>query len=63
MVFTVENAETPQIRCGNCDKLLGKGTALDLAIKCPRCGAINHIRSGRTADTEDRESQHGASDA
>ncbi|MDR2744039.1 MAG: Com family DNA-binding transcriptional regulator [Desulfovibrio sp.] len=35
--------EAPQIRCGHCNKLLGKGTALDLAIKCPRCGYINHI--------------------
>jgi phage FluMu protein Com len=25
--------------------LLGKGNALDLAIKCPRCGHINHIRT------------------
>jgi len=27
------------------DKLLGKGVALDLAIKCPRCGTINHLRN------------------
>jgi phage FluMu protein Com len=40
----MERDETPQIRCGNCNKLLGKGTALDLAIKCPRCGCINHVK-------------------
>jgi phage FluMu protein Com len=39
-----DKEDAPQIRCGNCDKLLGKGTALDLAIKCPRCGCINHIQ-------------------
>jgi phage FluMu protein Com len=44
-----ERDDTPQIRCGNCDKLLGKGTALDLAIKCPRCGHINHIKEGQRA--------------
>lgn len=29
-----EKDDAPQIRCGNCDKLLGKGTALDLEIRC-----------------------------
>jgi len=33
------------IRCGNCNKLLARGQALDLTIKCPRCGAINHVRA------------------
>ena len=36
--------EPPQIRCGNCNRLLGKGRALDLSIKCPRCGCINHVK-------------------
>jgi phage FluMu protein Com len=34
-----------EIRCGKCNKLLAKGEALDLAIKCPRCGVINHVRA------------------
>ncbi|GAB6127293.1 Com family DNA-binding transcriptional regulator [Humidesulfovibrio idahonensis] len=34
-----------EIRCGQCNRLLAKGEALDLAIKCPRCGAINHVRA------------------
>ena len=34
-----------EIRCGKCNRLLAKGEALDLAIKCPRCGAINHVRA------------------
>jgi len=33
-----------EIRCGHCNKLLGKGTARDLEIKCPRCGTLNHLR-------------------
>ena len=37
--------EPPQIRRGNCNRLLGKGRALDLSIKCPRCGCINHVRA------------------
>ncbi|WP_449246446.1 Com family DNA-binding transcriptional regulator [Desulfarculus baarsii] len=32
-------------RCGSCNRLLAKGEALNLAIKCPRCGAINHLRA------------------
>jgi phage FluMu protein Com len=43
-VFTVENVR--EIRCGTCNRLLAKGEALRLAIKCPRCGTINHITSG-----------------
>lgn len=36
--------EKKEIRCGHCNKLLGKGTARDLEIKCPRCGTLNHVR-------------------
>jgi LSD1 subclass zinc finger protein len=32
-----------EIRCGGCNRLLGKGTAIDLEIKCPRCGTFNHV--------------------
>jgi phage FluMu protein Com len=48
-----ESSGAPQIRCGNCNKLLGKGTALDLAIKCPRCGHINHIKEGHRASQQE----------
>lgn len=30
-------------RC-RCARLLFKGIASDIEIKCPRCGAINHFR-------------------
>ncbi|SNS21867.1 Mu-like prophage FluMu protein Com [Humidesulfovibrio mexicanus] len=52
-----------EIRCGKCNRLLAKGEALDLAIKCPRCGAINHVRD-KIPDTEgqgasNKEAPHG----
>ena len=37
-----------EIRCSNCNKLLAKGTALELSIKCPRCGTFNTIRADFT---------------
>ena len=32
-----------EIRCGNCGRLLAKGTAIALEIKCPRCGEIKYV--------------------
>jgi len=34
-----------EIRCGNCNRLLAKGDALALTIKCPRCGQFNFVRA------------------
>ena len=34
-----------EIRCGNCGRLLAKGTAIALEIKCPRCGEIKYVRA------------------
>lgn len=34
-----------EIRCGRCNRLLARGTALALTIKCPRCGQYNHVRA------------------
>ncbi|MGE4263271.1 Com family DNA-binding transcriptional regulator [Humidesulfovibrio sp.] len=52
-----------EIRCGKCNRLLAKGEALDLAIKCPRCGATNHVRA-TSPDIEgqgasNKEASHG----
>ncbi|MFJ2990921.1 Com family DNA-binding transcriptional regulator [Collimonas sp. NPDC087041] len=33
------------IRCGNCSKKLGEGEYIALAMKCPRCGTLNHLRA------------------
>lgn len=46
-----------EIRCGECNKLLGKGIALDLSIKCPRCGTINHVRA-QSPNKENRRIPH-----
>ena len=48
-----------EIRCGHCNKLLGKGTAHDLEIKCPRCGTLNHLRD-RIPGSEPSDGQDGA---
>ncbi|WP_460030295.1 Com family DNA-binding transcriptional regulator [Megalodesulfovibrio paquesii] len=48
------------IRCGCCNKLLAKGEALNLAIKCPRCGAMNHVRAA-SPSPEAREAHQGTS--
>lgn len=37
----------PDIRCAHCGRKLGEGYALDLTIKCPRCGAYNTLRAAR----------------
>ncbi|MFE1574421.1 Com family DNA-binding transcriptional regulator [Comamonas odontotermitis] len=34
-----------EIRCGKCSRKLGEGTYVVLAIKCPRCGTLNHLRA------------------
>ena len=56
--------ETHEIRCGICNKLLGKGIALDMEIKCPRCKAINHVRaqSPSNAGVTRSEPQEGQSE-
>lgn len=46
------------IRCGQCQKLLAKGTALALEIKCPRCGTINHMRTPSPLTERPRASTH-----
>ncbi|EHJ47416.1 Mu-like prophage protein Com [Solidesulfovibrio carbinoliphilus subsp. oakridgensis] len=34
-----------EIRCGACNRLLAKGEAVNLSIKCPRCGTMNLLRA------------------
>ncbi|MCB8572108.1 Com family DNA-binding transcriptional regulator [Bilophila wadsworthia] len=46
--------DLPEIRCGHCGKLLARGLAVDLEIRCPRCGADNHVRAA-SPDHERRE--------
>lgn len=38
--------ETSQdIRCGECNRKLGAGQYIQLNIKCPRCGTMNHLKA------------------
>ena len=39
------------IRCGNCRRKLAEGVYIQLAIKCPRCGAFNQL-SAKSAPQE-----------
>ena len=34
-----------EFRCGKCNRKLGMGIYTKLAIKCPRCGALNVLRA------------------
>ena len=43
----MKGAHDNEIRCGHCNKMLARGTALDLSIKGPRCGTINTMRAMR----------------
>ncbi|WP_303877274.1 MULTISPECIES: Com family DNA-binding transcriptional regulator [Desulfovibrio] len=56
---TLKMKDKKEIRCGHCNKLLGKGTAHDLEIKCPRCGTLNHLRD-RIPGSEPSDGQNGA---
>jgi phage FluMu protein Com len=33
------------IRCGKCNKKLAEAEFSRLSIKCPRCGAMNHLKA------------------
>lgn len=34
-----------EIRCGKCNKKLAEADYRRLAIKCPRCGEMNHLKA------------------
>ncbi len=59
LLETLKMKDKKEIRCGHCNKLLGKGTAHDLEIKCPRCGTLNHLRD-RIPGSEPSDGQDGA---
>ncbi|ACO74734.1 Com translational regulator [Laribacter hongkongensis HLHK9] len=33
------------IRCGQCGRKLAAGRYIEISIKCPRCGALNHLKA------------------
>lgn len=59
--------ETIEIRCGACRRKLGEGTYQALTIKCPRCGAMNHLRAEspppHAAERLNKEKHHGGTPA
>ncbi|ADP86180.1 Com family DNA-binding transcriptional regulator [Nitratidesulfovibrio vulgaris] len=55
-----ENQSNRELRCGVCHRLLAKGEAIELAIKCPRCGAMNHLRA-MSPSPAGHEPRNGAS--
>ncbi|WP_082493154.1 MULTISPECIES: Com family DNA-binding transcriptional regulator [unclassified Acidovorax] len=34
-----------EIRCGHCARKLAEAAFVEIAIKCPRCGTMNHLRA------------------
>jgi len=34
-----------EVRCGRCSRKLAVAEYRELQIKCPRCGALNHLRA------------------
>jgi phage FluMu protein Com len=46
-----------EIRCGNCRRKLAEGVYVVLAIKCPRCGAINNLKANEPPSAE--SAHHG----
>ncbi|MFV8527243.1 Com family DNA-binding transcriptional regulator [Ralstonia pseudosolanacearum] len=47
------------IRCGQCNRKLGAGEYVRLAIKCPRCGTFNVLRAESPALESRRASPNG----
>jgi phage FluMu protein Com len=43
------------IRCHHCNKKLAEADYRRLAIKCPRCGAMNHLKAVEPPDRARRE--------
>lgn len=51
--------ERKEVRCGHCNRLLGKGEVRDFEIKCPRCKTINILRA-ESPCSEPQEGHSGA---
>lgn len=34
-----------EVRCGRCGRKLAEASFIELQIKCPRCGAFNHLKA------------------
>jgi len=49
-----------EIRCRECNKLLGKGRPGSLEVKCPRCGELNYFSTEpqERAEIDTMEDRH-----
>lgn len=44
-----------EVRCGKCNRLLGKGIPGNIEVKCPRCGTINtFLNNKQTIEPRER---------
>ncbi|MCS6455066.1 Com family DNA-binding transcriptional regulator [Burkholderia thailandensis] len=46
------------IRCGHCRRKLATGRYIELSIKCPRCGVINHLKAESLEPARHRAPRH-----
>ncbi|WP_082754540.1 Com family DNA-binding transcriptional regulator [Burkholderia savannae] len=51
-------ADALDIRCGQCRRKLATGRYIELSIKCPRCGAINHLKAESLEPVRHRAPRH-----
>lgn len=52
--------QNDELRCGACSRKLAEGQSPHIRIKCPRCGAINHLVTQQRAARPEPE-RHRAS--
>lgn len=45
------------IRCGQCRRKLATGRYIELQIKCPRCGTLNHLKAESLSPERHRASE------
>ncbi|WP_297575923.1 Com family DNA-binding transcriptional regulator [uncultured Deefgea sp.] len=50
------------IRCAQCNKKLAEGRFIELSIKCPRCGALNHLKATSLQFDPDHGPDSGVAD-
>lgn len=48
------------VRCGNCHRKLAEADYRRLAIKCPRCGTLNHLQAASLEPGRQRASDRKA---
>nr|WP_314710664.1 Com family DNA-binding transcriptional regulator [uncultured Comamonas sp.] len=52
-----------EIRCGSCNRKLAEGEYTRLAIKCPRCGALNQLSAPSAYSKKENARGHNSNAA